>query len=470
MKENCKAIFNHNFAFCTYFWGDIMTAQQYLEDIKGKKVTVIGIGVSNVPLIELLAKNGAEVTACDKREKSQLGDTVQKLEKIGVSLKCGENYLENLNAEIIFKTPGMRPDLPQLEKARQTGAQVTSEMELFFELCPCEIFAVTGSDGKTTTTTLIYEILKKAGYTCHLGGNIGKPLIGDILNIKETDKAVIELSSFQLFTMTKSAHTAVVTNLSPNHLDWHKDMSEYEEAKKNIYKFQSGNDRLVLNLNNEITKNMIPEAKGEVFAFGGNPGVYLSDGKIFVCGEEVMHKNDIRLPGAHNIENYMAAIAAVWGYVKKEDIIYVAKNFGGVPHRIEFVREIGGVKYYNDSIASSPTRTMAALNAFDEKLILIAGGYDKKIPFEPIGKRINETVKELVLVGATAEKIKTAVENAGSDTNITVVNSFEEAVKTAKSLSKPGDTVILSPMCASFDLFKNFEERGNLFKEIVNGL
>ncbi len=447
-----------------------MTAQEYFNSIKNKKITVIGIGVSNLPLIELLAKNGAKVTACDKRDKKLLGDAAQNLENIGVTLVCGEDYLDNINAEIIFKTPGMRPDLPQLEKAKENGAKITSEMELFFELCPCEIFAVTGSDGKTTTTTLIYEILKQAGYTCHLGGNIGRPLIGDILEIKETDKVVVELSSFQLFTMAKSAHTAVVTNLSPNHLDWHKDMAEYEAAKKNIYKFQKENDRLVLNFKNEITKNMADEAKGEVLAFCDNSGVHLEDDKIFVQNTEIMNKTDIRLPGYHNIENYMAAVAAVWGYVKKEDIVTVARTFGGVAHRIEFVRETEGVRYYNDSIASSPTRTMAALNAFDEKLILIAGGYDKKIPFDPIGKKVNETVKELVLVGATAEKIKTAVENAGTDTNITIVNSFEEAVNAAKNLAKEGDVVILSPMCASFDLFKNFEERGNLFKELVNKL
>lgn len=451
-----------------------MTAEEYGKYIRGKKAAVLGVGVSNLPLIEFLTKCGANVTARDKKQVSE--DIRRRVEESGAALICGEGYLDNIDADIIFKTPGMRPDVPQLEEAGKRGSTVTSEMELFFELCPCEIFAVTGSDGKTTTTTLVCEMLKKAGYTCHLGGNIGKPLIGEIGNIKPEDKAVVELSSFQLFTMRKSAHTAVVTNLAPNHLDWHKDLKEYEDAKKNIYRFQSENDRLVLNLKNEKTRNMRGEAKGELLCFGekAENAVYAENGAVYVNyngkTEEIMRLSDIILPGAHNAENYMAAAAAVWGYVPAADIREVAKTFGGVPHRIELVREKDGVKYYNDSIASSPTRTMAALNAFNEKLILIAGGYDKKIPFEPIGKLVNEKVKILVLVGDTAEKIKAAVEAAGSETEIIVKNGFEEAVRTAAKAAKPGDTVILSPMCASFDLFKNFEERGNRFKEIVNSL
>lgn len=450
-----------------------MTLKEYEDFIKGKKVSVIGIGVSNMPLIRFLTKFGACVTARDKKEREAIAEKAAELESMGVTLVCGEKYLDGISDDIIFKTPGMRPDNPYLLEAAEKGSVLTSEMELFFELCPCRIFAVTGSDGKTTTTTLIYNILKQAGYTCYLGGNIGRPLIGDIEKIKESDMAVLELSSFQLFSMKKSANTAVVTNLSPNHLDWHKNMAEYEEAKKNVYKFQNENDTLIVNYDNEITRRMYGEAKGKAVYFSRKEkiGVYAADGIVRdENGAEIMKVSDIKLPGNHNLENYLAAAAATKDFVSYDDIKEVARNFSGVEHRIELFREFNGIKFYNDSIASSPTRTLAALNSFSQKLIMISGGYDKKIPFDAIGKPVQEKVKELVLVGATAEKIKTAVENAGSDTHITVCRSFEEAVQTAYGYAKEGDIVILSPMCASFDLFDNFMQRGNRFKELVNRL
>lgn len=450
-----------------------MTLKEYEDFIKGKKVSVIGIGVSNMPLIRFLTKFGACVTARDKKEREAIAEKAAELESMGVKLVCGEKYLDGISDDIIFKTPGMRPDNPYLLEAAEKGSVLTSEMELFFELCPCRIFAVTGSDGKTTTTTLIYNILKQAGYTCYLGGNIGRPLIGDIEKIKESDMAVLELSSFQLFSMKKSANTAVVTNLSPNHLDWHKNMAEYEEAKKNVYKFQNENDTLIVNYDNEITRRMYGEAKGKAVYFSRKEkiGVYAADGIVRdENGAEIMKVSDIKLPGNHNLENYLAAAAATKDFVSYDDIKEVARNFSGVEHRIELFREFNGIKFYNDSIASSPTRTLAALNSFSQKLIMISGGYDKKIPFDTIGKPVQEKVKELVLVGATAEKIKTAVENAGSDTHITVCRSFEEAVQTAYGYAKEGDIVILSPMCASFDLFDNFMQRGNRFKELVNSI
>lgn len=450
-----------------------MTLKEYEDFIKGKKVSVIGIGVSNMPLIRFLTKFGACVTARDKKEREAIAEKAAELESMGVTLVCGEKYLDGISDDIIFKTPGMRPDNPYLLEAAEKGSVLTSEMELFFELCPCRIFAVTGSDGKTTTTTLIYNILKQAGYTCYLGGNIGRPLIGDIEKIKESDMAVLELSSFQLFSMKKSANTAVVTNLSPNHLDWHKNMAEYEEAKKNVYKFQNENDTLIVNYDNEITRRMYGEAKGKAVYFSRKEkiGVYAADGIVRdENGAEIMKVSDIKLPGNHNLENYLAAAAATKDFVSYDDIKEVARNFSGVEHRIELFREFNGIKFYNDSIASSPTRTLAALNSFSQKLIMISGGYDKKIPFDTIGKPVQEKVKELVLVGATAEKIKTAIENAGSDTHITVCRSFEEAVQTAYGYAKEGDIVILSPMCASFDLFDNFMQRGNRFKELVNRL
>ena len=449
-----------------------MTIEEFKSKITGKKAAVVGIGVSNLPLIDFLLSCDAEVVACDKKAREEFANTAEVLESKGVILKLGADYLSDIDADVIFKSPGIRPDIPEFEEARKKGAVVTSEMELFFELCPCEKIAVTGSDGKTTTTTLIGEMLKKQGYNCYIGGNIGKPLIGEVEKMTADDKAILELSSFQLFTMKKSPEIAVITNLSPNHLDWHKGYDEYIEAKENIMKFQSDENLLVVNSDNEITAQIGEKAKGKKRSFSStkNAEVCLKDGGIYCCGKKIIDASDIKIPGAHNVENYMTAIAAAYDYVSDETIEYVAKNFGGVEHRIEFVREVGGVKFYNDSIASSPTRTIAALKSFEQKLILIAGGYDKKIPFDELGYKINEKVKELVLVGHTAQKIKDAVESAGDDTNITVCDEFEQAIITAYKKAVPGDVVILSPACASFDLFKNFMIRGNKFKEIVNNI
>lgn len=443
----------------------------FKKSIKNKKITVLGIGVSNLPLIEFLAENGACVTACDKR--SELGEEAAKLKKYDIKYCLGENYLDSIDGEIVFKTPGMRYDLPQLNAARKRGSIVTSEMEVFFDLCGAKIIAVTGSDGKTTTTTLISEMLKKQGFKVWVGGNIGRPLLGEIDNIKDTDVVVLELSSFQLHTMKSSPNIAVVTNLSPNHLDMHKDMDEYVSAKKNIFLHQKKGDRLVLNYDNEITRGFCAEAVNEPVFFSRKNeqenGVYLKDGVVYYQKEPVLRADEIRIPGMHNVENYMAAIAALWGMVSAENIRSVAREFGGVEHRIEFVREKDGVKYYNDSIASSPTRTAAGLKAFNQKVILIAGGYDKHIPFDSFGADIKEHVKKLFLTGNTAQKIKEAANNAGMY-DVVICPGFKEAVILASKSAKSGDVVILSPACASFDMFKNFAVRGETFKKIVNEL
>ncbi len=450
-----------------------MNVFEYKKALRNKKISVIGVGVSNAPLIRFLVDGGAIVSAHDKKNASALGDIYKELSALGVSFVLGEGYLKEIpdGTEIIFKTPGLRGDVPELLAAKEKGIEVTSEMELFFELCPCEIIAVTGSDGKTTTTTLVGEMLKKEGYTCHIGGNIGKPLVAELENMKPDDKAVLELSSFQLFSMKKSPKIAVVTNVTPNHLDWHKDFEEYIESKKNIMKYQDENSVLITNYSNAITKKMGEEAKGEWRSFSSTKDalVHLDNNEIFFGSEKIINASDIIIPGIHNIENYMAAIAATKDYVSRETVEYVAKNFGGVPHRIELVRTLDGVRYYNDSIASSPARTTAGLSSFNEKVILIAGGYDKKIPFDEFGEVINERVKKLVLVGLTSEKIEAAVKNASNFEGLPIFREtdFEHAVKTARNCAESGDIVILSPACASFDLFKNFEERGNLFKKIV---
>lgn len=457
-------------------------AQAYFAGLKDKKVAVVGIGVSNTPLIQLLVKKGAKVTACDRNTPEKLGDIYHQLVDMGVEVFAGEDYLDHFDHEIIFKTPGLRCDVPQLVKAKEAGATLTSEMEVFFELCPCPIFGVTGSDGKTTTTSIICEMLKAQGYTCHIGGNIGKPLLPEVETMKETDVAVVELSSFQLHTMTHSPKVAVITNVAPNHLDWHTGMEEYIEAKKHLMAYQSAEDRVVLNLENDITRDFMKDAKGQCLAFSSKQkvqqGFYLR-GEEIVCAMEgketpVMNIHDIRIVGMHNVENYMAAMSAVYGYVDVDNMITVAKTFAGVEHRIEFVREVKGVKYYNDSIASSPTRTLAGLHAFTKKVILIAGGYDKKIPFDGLGEEIPSHVKVLILTGATSQKIKEAVLKAkdyeeGKPVIIECAN-MDEAVAAAAKVAQEGDVVTLSPACAAFDAFKNFAVRGRYYKELVNRL
>lgn len=458
-----------------------MTLHQYLDTLKNKTVAVVGIGVSNTPWLRRLLQEGIRVTACDKRSRDALGALAEELEKAGCRLQLGENYLQGLNQDVIFRTPGLRPDVPELLAAKARGSEITSEMEVFFEVCPCTLLAVTGSDGKTTTTTIIAELLKAAGKTVHVGGNIGNPLLCRADEMHPEDYAVLELSSFQLMTMTHSPHIAVVTNLAPNHLDMHKSMEEYVAAKENIFRYQSAGDVAVFNLDNAITREQGTRAPGRVRYFSRREEP--ADG-VFLRGEEIISRHDgweqvimttedIRLPGVHNVENYMAAIAAVDGLVPYEVIRRFARDFNGVEHRIELVRTYHGVRFYNDSIASSPSRTIAGLRSFKEKVILIAGGYDKHIPFDVLGPEVVERVKLLVLCGATAGKIRAAVEQAPGyrpgRPEIVEVMPFEKAVLYARDKAQSGDVVTLSPACAAFDQFKNFAERGKTFKAIVNG-
>jgi len=449
----------------------------FKEYVNGKNITVVGIGISNLPLIKFLCENGAIVTACDKKTQAELGETATELKNIGVKLNCGEDYLDNLSGEIIFKTPGMRFDHSALLKAKENGSIITSEMEVFFEVCPAKIIGITGSDGKTTTTTLIYNILCESGYRCHLGGNIGTPLLCKTDEITENDIAVIELSSFQLHTMKKSADIAVITNITPNHLDVHKSYEEYIEAKKNIYINQGADSVLVVNKTNDKSYECRETANGIVRSFGYDAecSVY-SDGKsIYAFGEKLLDISDIKIPGEHNVQNYMTAIAATYPLYTLDAVKKVAQNFGGVAHRIEFVREINGVRYYNSSIDSSPNRTINTLKVFD-KVILIAGGKDKGIPYDEIGEHIANKVKHLVLIGKTGPLIKAALDKytektgIGKDIVTEFCTTYEEAVMCAKNAATAGDTVLLSNASTSFDMFKNFEERGNLFKSIVNSL
>ena len=459
-----------------------MDCIQFFKQIKGKKIAMCGIGVSNTPLILNFLNKGAKVYACDRRTREMIGEAADQLEKAGAELRLGDGYLDNLEVDIIFRTPGMSFNLPELEAARKKGIAVTSEMEVFFDLCPATIFAVTGSDGKTTTTTLIAKMLEAEGKRVFVGGNIGKPLLPEIENITSDDFVVVELSSYQLISMRKSPDVAVVTNVAPNHLDVHKDMDEYVEAKKNVILHQNAFSRTVLNEDNDITSSFKPFVRGQSLSFSmenklANGAWCDSSGTIHMSyrgiAAPIMHRDEIAILGDHNVENYLAAISAVWGYVGIDSIKKVAHEFMGVEHRIEFVREVNGVKYYNDSIASSPSRTIAGLKAFKQKVWLIAGGYDKHIPYEPMVPYVLEKVEKLLLCGATAEKIETAVRKDKSyngTPEIIRVENIAQAVDYANKNAKSGDVVTLSPASASFDCFPNFVARGNHFKELVQKL
>ncbi len=457
---------------------------RFLSEVRGKRVAVLGMGVSNVPLIRILLDAGAQVSICDKMDATELDAAlIHEFKARNSSFYLGKDYLAGVSEnQIIIRSPGIRYDLPELIDAKNRGAIITSEMRLFFSLCPCPIIGITGSDGKTTTTSIVYELLKAAGLNCHIGGNIGFPLIGSVNEMKSSDIVVLELSSFQLMDMEESPQITVVTNVSPNHLDVHKSMKEYIDAKKNIYRYQKDSGRVVLNYDNEITRDMAGEIKNQVSFFSRRNRLEQGFSLIndIICKItpdekiEILKSADIKIAGGHNIENFLAAIAATDGLVKNETVLQVARSFNGVMHRLELVRKLRGVSYHNDSIASSPTRTIAGLNAFDEKVVLIAGGYDKKIPFDELGREMNVHVKALILVGETSAKIKDAVISAPNYNpellEIYMCDTFEETVTISSNISKPGDNVLLSPACASFDMFKNFELRGNKFKELVNEL
>ena len=445
---------------------------QYFNALRGKKIAVLGLGVSNRPLVQLLLEYGCDVTGCDRVTREKLDEPVLALERAGCHLRLGEDYLAGLQADVVFRTPGMHPGNPAICRLREQGAEITSEMDVFFRVAPCHLIAVTGSDGKTTTTTLIAEMLKAAGKTVWLGGNIGTPLLPLCRRMQAEDYAVVELSSFQLMDMTRSPQRAVVTNLAPNHLDVHKDMEEYVQAKKNIFRFQKPGDLLVLNADNAITAGFSGAGETHFFSRKAPTNCVWQEGDWIVRrGQKVLNVQDILLPGVHNIENYMAAMAAVEGLVSDECICSVAKNFGGVEHRIELVRIKDGVKFYNDSIASSPSRTIAGLRSFSQKVILIAGGDDKHIPYDVLGPEICAHVSRLFLCGATAGKIRTCVEaQPGQKPEMVDCGDFDSAVQAAARAARPGDIVLMSPASASFDQFKNFMERGDRFKQLVKEL
>lgn len=442
----------------------------YIKQYSGKRVGFVGLGISNMPILRLFAKQGIDITVRDIKDPSA-GEYGDYLKSIGARLISGGAYLDGIDEDVLFLSPAIKQFLPQLVRAKENGVYITTEMQEFFKLCPCKTIAVTGSDGKTTTTTLIAKLLEAAGKRVHLGGNIGSNLFARLDEIRSDDFAVAELSSFQLMKMSLSPGIAVITNLAPNHLDWHKDMREYVAAKTNIFMHQSAEGKTVLNASNEPTAALAGLCPGGVVTFGVGVGDFCirPDG-IYKGDELILADGDILLPGAHNRQNYAAALAALDGIVTPKEAARVAKSFGGVEHRIERVRVKDGVVYYNSSIDSSPSRTIAALNSFDGKLIVIAGGYDKNIPLDPLGELFNEKVKVAVLMGDTAPKLKAVLAAHGFGGRIIDADNMEQAVKAAQAAAQQGDVVILSPAAASFDKYKNFMCRGEDFKNIVNSL
>ncbi len=459
-----------------------MTLDNYLNTLEGRSIAVVGYGVSNAPLTDLLLSRGLDVTVCDKRDEDQFEDAAALKER-GAKLRLGLGYLENLHEDVIFRTPGLHPFTPQLQNAVKNGSVLTSEMEAFFAVCPCHTIAITGSDGKTTTSTLIATLLRESGHTVFLGGNIGAPLLNKVPEMKPEDFAVLELSSFQLHSMKCKPNIAVITNISPNHLDVHPNLEDYIDAKRNIFLGQDENDRLVLNANDPFTPEFATQAKADIRYFSHEhsvqSGCFAVEELIYSARnyevQEIMPSAGILIPGLHNVDNYMTAYAATDGFITDSAFRKVARTFPGVPHRIELVRERNGVKYYNDSIASSPTRTIAGLRCFTKvKPILIAGGHDKHIPFDDLGTQIVASVKALYLTGETAERIRDTVVATPGYNRLTlpiyIIDDFRDAVITAADSAVDGDVVILSPACSSFDKFKNFVERGNTFRSIVLGL
>lgn len=453
--------------------------------LKGRKVAIIGLGVSNIPLIDYLHDYKSNVTVFDGREIDNIEKcTLDKIVNYGMKFYFGKNYLENLiGFDIIFRSPSCLPTTPELIEEAKRGAIITTEVEMVIELAPCLVIGVTGSDGKTTTTTLIHEILKEDGYTCYLGGNIGIPLFTKIKNMLPEDIIILELSSFQLMNMKISPKISVITNITPNHLNVHSDMEEYIDAKKNIFKHQDKEGLLILNYDNEITRKCFEETPGKAIYFSSKNKIsdgYIydsDDGKIKICEnglrKHVFDTRHMKLRGVHNFENACSAIIATKDLVKKESIDKVLTEFKGVEHRLELVKETKNrIKWYNDSVSSSPTRTMAGLNAFALKnIILIAGGYDKNLDYTVLGKPIVDNCKALILLGQTSDKIEKSVKQELKKTKkeleIYKCKSLYQTVQTANQLAKNGDIVLFSPASASFDMFKNFAERGEIFKQYV---
>lgn len=448
-------------------------SKEFFGYIKNKRITVIGAGISNSPLVKLFSEHGC--ASVEIRDRKPLNDqTVAEFEALGARVICGENYLEKIGGDLVIRTPGLRPDVKGLADARERGAEVIGETQLFLRFRPCRVWGVSGSDGKTTTTTLIAKLLESGGRKVHLGGNIGKPLLPLIDSIDENDAACLELSSFQLMDACFSPDVSVITNLSQNHLDWHKDMDEYREAKMNIVRHQTQNGIAVLNADDPSEELFEAACPGIIKRFSLRNeienGAFLKDGMIYSDSKPLFSADNIKLPGKFNIANYLAAICATSEETGPESVLRLAKTFGGVEHRCEWIRNLDGVDYYNSSIDSSPARTLATIGAFRTKVTVICGGYDKNLDYGVLREPFEQSVKRVYVTGQTAGKISAALEGANTPYTLVSCPNLRSALEAARADAVPGDTIILSPASASFDSFKNFEERGNFFKQMVKNL
>jgi len=448
-------------------------------EFRGKKALVMGLGLfgGGVGVTRFLVAQGADVTVTDLKDEAKLADAVEKINDLPVSLHLGGHREDDFaRADVVIVNPAVPKDSPYLAIAEEHGARLDTEMNIFFRLCPAPIIGVTGSNGKSTTTALVYEMLKRGRRRVWLGGNIGQSLVCNVDEMSESDLVVLELSSFQLEDLARircSPHVAAVLNLCPNHLDRHKTFENYAEAKRNIVRFQQRGDMAVLNADDENLRPWVRDMAADVFFFSRDPnaGAHAS-----VAGDEIRLRlphgemrvslASFKLPGFHNRLNAAAAAltAGLVGATTRE-MESALGEFNGLEHRIEFVRSLGGVEYYNDSIATTPESASAALEAFDAPIILIAGGYDKHIPLDAFARKAAERAKKIILIGDTARKLAGMIGAAGPP--VVVADSLQAAVREAHASSRPGDIVLLSPACASYDMFTNFAERGRMFKEFV---
>ncbi|MDA8146434.1 MAG: UDP-N-acetylmuramoyl-L-alanine--D-glutamate ligase [Thermaerobacter sp.] len=451
------------------------------RDFRGRRVAVVGLGVSHRALIRFLLERGALITACDRKEAGELGEVRSQLATRGVRFVLGADYLRGLtDCDLAFLTPGMPKHLPEVEAARRRGVPLLGEAGLFLELCAAPVTGITGSAGKTTTTSLVAAILERAGRQVFLGGNIGRPLIAEVDAIPAAAEAVLELSSFQLQLVETSPQVAVLLNVTPNHLDVHRDLAEYREAKAQIFRRQQPEAVLVANRDDPGARELAETAPSRVLWFSRREelaeGAFLSDGWLQVRWEgrsqRLLPAGELALPGTHNLENALAAAgAAAARGAGPEATVAVLREFGGVPHRLEQVADSQGVRWYNDSIATTPERTLAALATLPPPLVLIAGGYDKHLDYAALGPAVRRQVRVLLLIGQTAAKIEAAVRGA-SGGELPVIRRLPDlaaAVGEARRLARPGDTVVLSPASASYDQFTDFEQRGERFRRLVIG-
>jgi len=441
------------------------------------KIAILGFGLEGKDALDYFLAKGANVSIFDKKEEKELelGNIDTKVE-----LFIGPKYDLKLlkNFDVVVRSPGVYRYLPGIKEAEEAGAEITSAINIFFEECHATIIGVTGTKGKGTTASLIYQILKEGKKDVYLAGNIGIPYLSLLAKTKKTSIVVLEVSSFQLIDMEVSPQVAVVLNITSDHLDWHKNLKEYVESKRNIVKFQKKSDDAVINADYEIPKSFAKSTKANVVFFSRlvpTNGAFAASGEIFLGGESLGKTHWLSLRGEHNLENVTAAISAA--NVFRVDIETIKKavfSFKGLEHRLELVNSVGGVAFYNDSFATGPQPTIAAVNSFTEPLTVILGGYDKKLDYGKLGEVISrkKNVVNVILIGAVAEKIKEALRNASFKGKMVEMgkSKMAEIIQKAFSLTPKGGVVLLSPAAASFDMFPNYKERGKKFKEAALAL